>query len=155
MFTNNFIDMYKFSIIACLLLLFSCKEKTTFEEILLNENILKEIKSDQAVSRKPAVYIVSLFTDKKENICEIVKYQESPTSTNFVGYQLLENDTIFLYTDKKNKYLNCYTLSGKTTNVNKRQFAIENRHEIGYYKIDTLNCSITSFIPNLVNKTTY
>jgi hypothetical protein len=147
--------MYKFSIIAILLLLFSCREKKTFEEIFLNENILKEIKSDQAVSRKPSVYIVSLYTDKKENICEIVKYQESPTSTNFVGCQLLANDTILLYTDKKNKYLNCYTLSGKTINLNKKHFAIENKHEIGYYKIDTLNCSMTKFIPNLINNTTH
>ncbi|WP_326981649.1 hypothetical protein VUJ46_15570 [Chryseobacterium sp. MYb264] len=154
MFTNKFNYMYKYSVVVTLLMLFSCKEKNVFKEINLNENILKEIKSDSKTSKKTSVYIVSLFTDKEENICEIVKYQESPTSTNFVGCQFLQKDTIFLYTDKKNKYSDCYVLSGKTISLNKKQFAIENRKEIGYYKIDTLNCSMAKFIPNKNTKAT-
>ncbi|WES98786.1 hypothetical protein P2W68_04050 [Chryseobacterium arthrosphaerae] len=140
--------MNKYWILIILNILISCKEKVTFKEIILNENILKEIKLDHKVSDTPNVYIVSLFTDNQENICEIVKHQESPTSTNFVGFQVLEKDTIFLYTDKKYKYQNCYSLSGKTINLNKKQFAIENRNEIGYYKIDTITCSIRKFTPN-------
>lgn len=144
--------MYKYTIIVVLLLLSSCKEKRAFKEIHLNEDILEKIKSDKAVSREPAVYIVSLFTDKDENICEIVKYQESPISKNFIGCQILKNDTILLYTDKKNKYQSCYTLSGKTIDLNKKQFAIEDTREIEYYKIDTLNCLMIKFIPSLINK---
>lgn len=144
--------MYRNWVIIILVIFFSCKEKTYYKEVNLNESILKEIKHDRKVSKKPRVYIVSLFTDKGENICEIVKYQESPTSTNFVGCQFLEKDTIFLFTDKKGKYLNCYSLSSKTIQLNKKQFAIENRNEIGYYKIDTINCSMVRVIPNKENK---
>jgi len=138
--------MCRCCVLTLLILLCSCREKKAFKEIRINKNILKEIKSDRKISKKPNVYIISLFSLKAENICEIVRYKESPKSTNFIGCQLFENDTIFLYTDKKNNYLNCYVLSGKTINVNKKQFAIEDRQKVGYYKMDTLNCKITKFV---------
>ncbi|MFY1046777.1 hypothetical protein [Chryseobacterium sp. GP-SGM7] len=140
--------MYKYCLIF-FLLIFSCKEKNSFEEISINENIIKEIKADKKSSKEPRVYIVSLFTDKGENICEIIRYKEVSTSTNFIGCQLLESDTILLYVDKKNKFSDCYKLSNRYMHFNKKQFVIRDKKEIGYYKLDTLNCSMKKFKPNL------
>ena len=136
--------MYKYCLMF-FLLIFSCKEKNSFKEISINENILKEIKADINISKESGVYTISLFTDKGENICEIIRYKETPTSTNFIGCQLLKNDTVLLYADKKSKFLKCYKLSNKYIHINKKQFAIRDKKEIGYYKLDTLNCSMKKF----------
>jgi len=136
--------MYKYCLIFFLLII-SCKEKNSFKEISINENILKEIKEDTDISKGSGVYIISLFTDKGKNICEITRYKETPTSTNFIGCQLLKKDTVLLYVDKKSKFLKCYKLSNKHIKINKKQFAIRDKKEIGYYKLDTLNCLIKKF----------
>lgn len=125
-----------------LLVFFSCKEKRSITAITINKNIINELQRDSKASKDGAVYVISLFTDNDKNLCEIVKCKESPTSMNFVGCQLLDNDTIFLYVDKKNKYLNCYESSNKMVKFNKKQFVLEQKKEIKYYILDTLSCSM-------------
>lgn len=133
--------MYKYCLIF-FLIIFSCKEKNSFKELSINENILKEIKTDRKESKKPGVYIVSLFTDHGNNICEIVKYQEVLVATNFKGCQILDKDTIFLYTDKEKSFSKCYKFMNNKISFNKREPIPGNKKEIGYYRLDTLNCSI-------------
>lgn len=133
---------YCYFLIASTLVFFSCKEKREFKEIIIDENIIDEIRRDDKPSANKNVYVVSLFTNEGKNICEITKGQSSPSSNNFVGCQLSENDTIFLYIDKKNKFQNCYDLSGKTIRIDKKQFMNEQKREIRYYIIDTLNCKL-------------
>ncbi|AZA77000.1 hypothetical protein EG347_05490 [Chryseobacterium sp. G0186] len=139
-----FIDNYrKYSLLIIFTLFFlSCEKKNNFKEIVINENIINTLQRDNTISKNGAVYVISLFTDNGINTCEIVKRKESPTSINFVGCQIVESDTIFLYTDKKNKYLNCYKPSRKIIRLNKKQFTSEQRKEIKYYTLDTLNCSV-------------
>ncbi|WP_131707607.1 hypothetical protein [Chryseobacterium angstadtii] len=118
--------------------------------------MIDELQRDNKRSKVGAVYVISLFTDNNKSLCEIVKCKESPTSMNFVGCQLLDNDTIFLYIDKKNKYLNCYEPLNKVIKFNKKQFILEQKKEVKYYMLDTLNCSITpttsSFSSEQVNR---
>jgi len=144
MFIDNFLSMYYKFFVAILisLVFFSCKEKRSIKAITINKNIIDKLQKNKA-PKEGAVYIISLFTDNNKNLCEIVKCKESPTSMNFVGCQLLDNDTIFLYIDKKNKYLNCYKPSNKIIKFNKKQFTLEQKKEIKYYILDTLNCLIT------------
>lgn len=133
---------YKFFIsILISLIFFSCKEKRSINAITINKNIIGKLQRDRT-AKKGAVYVTSLFTDNSKNMCEIVKCKESPTSINFVGCQLLDNDTIFLYVDKKNKYLSCYKPSNTIIKFNKKQFTLEQKKEIKYYILDTLNCLI-------------
>lgn len=131
-------------LITSTILFFSCKEKREFKEIIINENILHKIRGDHKPSANKNVYVISLFTNEEKNICEIANGHDLPSSNNFVGCQLLKNDTIFLYIDKKKKFQNCYNLSGKTIRVNKKQFANEQKRDIRYYMIDTLNCKLIS-----------
>ncbi|ODM53490.1 hypothetical protein BFF93_11835 [Elizabethkingia meningoseptica] len=144
--------MYKYCLIIFLLPFFSCKEKNRFKEIYVNENILNEIQKYRNNSKQKGIYVISLFTDKDENICEIVRYKEPPTSINFVGCQLRNSDTIFLYTDKKNKFLSCYRFSGRDLYTNKKQFVNREPKEVRYYKLDTLNCLMTKIISDTNNK---
>ncbi len=53
--------MYKYCLIFFLLII-SCKEKNSFKEISINENILKEIKEDTDISKGSwCVYNFSIY----------------------------------------------------------------------------------------------
>lgn len=134
-------NMKNYFIVSSLLVLFSCKGKSTYREIALNKSILNEIKDDRITSKKAGVYIVSLFIDKGENVCEIVRFNEVLTASNFKGCQILDKDTIFLYTDN-NKFSNCYKFSDQMISFVKREPIIGNKKIVGYYKVDSLNCRI-------------
>lgn len=149
MFTDKYLIMYKYYAIFFLLIL-SCKEKISLKEVILHENIIKEIEKNRNSSNKPGVYIVSLFKDKNKNICEIVKYKEALPVSNFGGCQIINRDTIFLYTN--NNFSKCYRLLNRKIYFEKREPILGNKKEIGYYIIDTVNCRLTKFIPDKVNK---
>lgn len=134
-------NMKNYFIVSSLLLLFSCNEKSTYREIALNKSILKEIKDERINSKKAGVYIVSLFIDKGENFCEIVRFNEVLAASNFKGCQILEKDTIFLYTEN-NKFSNCYKFLDRKISFVKREPIIGSKEIVGYYKVDSLNCRI-------------
>ncbi|ASK32360.1 hypothetical protein CEY12_20730 [Chryseobacterium sp. T16E-39] len=144
MFINKYLNMHKYYIIF-LLLLVSCKEKISFQEISLPHNIIKEIEKESISSKESGVYIVSLFTDNEKNICEIVKYKEVLPALNFKGCQIINKDTIFLFTDKKNNFSNCYRFENRKIHFDKREPIIGNKKIIGYYNVDTLNCKIIKY----------
>ncbi|ROH98152.1 hypothetical protein [Chryseobacterium daecheongense] len=149
MFTDKYLSMCKYYIIIFLLFL-SCKEKISFREISLHDNIIEKIKNETNFSKQSGVYIVSLFTDEGKNVCEIVKYKEVLPASNFKGCQIIDRDTIFLFTD--NSFSNCYKLLNRKIYFNKREPIPGNKKEIGYYEIDTLNCKMTKFTPIITNK---